>query len=44
MQVSEPRVSQLHTRAVGKLRKQMMEYYNISQGEEKPKKKGVSDV
>ena len=43
MQVSEPRVSQLHTRAVGKLRKQMMEYYNISQGEEK-KKKGVSDV
>ena len=44
MQVSEPRVSQLHTRAVGKLRKQMMEYYNLSQGEEKPKKKGVSDV
>ena len=30
MQVSDPRVSQLHTRAVGKLRKQMMEYYNIS--------------
>lgn len=44
MQVSEPRVSQLHTRAVGKLRKQMMEYYNLSQVEEKPKKKGVSDV
>lgn len=43
MQVSEPRVSQLHTRAVGKLRKQMMDYYNISQPEEK-KKKGVSDV
>lgn len=44
MQVSEPRVSQIHTRAVGKLRKQMMEYYNLSQSEEKPKKKGVSDV
>lgn len=38
MQVSEPRVSQLHTRAIGKLRKQMMEYYNISQPDIKTKK------
>ena len=28
MNVSEPRVSQLHTRAIGKLRKEMTEYFN----------------
>lgn len=42
MQVSEPRVSQLHTRAVGKLRRRMMDYYHLCEDEKKPKKKGVS--
>lgn len=28
MNVSEPRISQLHTRAIGKLRKEMTEYFN----------------
>ena len=28
MNISEPRVSQLHTRAIGKLRKEMTEYFN----------------
>ncbi len=30
--VSEPRVSQIHTRAIGKLRKELMDYYNFSEG------------
>ncbi len=29
MDVSEPRVSQIHTRAIGKLRKELMSYYNM---------------
>ena len=31
MNVSEPRVSQLHTRAIGKLRKEMAAYYGITE-------------
>lgn len=33
MGVSEPRVSQLHTRAIRKLRSQLMEYYGITEHE-----------
>lgn len=31
MDVSEPRVSQIHTRAIGKLRKELMSYYNMGE-------------
>lgn len=33
MNVSEPRVSQIHTRAIGKLRSEMMKYYNLTEKE-----------
>ena len=39
MNVSEPRVSQIHTRAIGKLRKELMHYYNIPETPKKGKKK-----
>ena len=39
MDVSEPRVSQLHTRAVGKLRKEIAQYYEIAEMSPKRKKK-----
>ena len=35
MNVSEPRVSQIHTRAIGKLRKEMAKYLNIAEPEGK---------
>ena len=31
MEISEPRVSQIHTRAIGKLRKEMAKYLNITE-------------
>ena len=31
MEISEPRVSQLHTRAIGKLRKEMAKYLNVTE-------------
>lgn len=39
MEVSEPRISQLHTRAIGKLRKEIAKYYNIAETPAKQKKK-----
>lgn len=39
MNISEPRVSQIHTRAIGKLRKEMMNYYGIKADETKRRKK-----
>ena len=39
MNVSEPRVSQLHTRAIGKLRKEMAKYYGITEPSVKREKK-----
>lgn len=39
MNVSEPRVSQLHTRAIGKLRKEMTEYFNQAMMAAKREKK-----
>ncbi len=42
MNVSEPRVSQIHTRAIGKLRNEMMKYYNIT-GKENVTKRGKRD-
>ena len=42
MNVSEPRVSQIHTRAISKLRNEMMKYYNIS-GKETATKRGKKD-
>lgn len=39
MNVSEPRVSQLHTRAIGKLRKEMANYYGIAEPTAKREKK-----
>lgn len=40
MNVSEPRVSQIHTRAIGKLRKAMLNYYGITTVKTKQEKKG----
>lgn len=42
MNVSEPRVSQIHTRAISKLRNEMMKYYNIS-GKDTATKRGKKD-
>ena len=39
MNISEPRVSQLHTRAIGKLRKEMARYYGITEPSVKREKK-----
>ena len=39
MDISEPRVSQIHTRAISKLRKEMMNYYGIKPEETKHRKK-----
>lgn len=39
MNISEPRVSQIHTRAIGKLRKEMMNYYGIKAEETNRRKK-----
>ena len=39
MNISEPRVSQLHTRAIGKLRKEMARYYGITELSVKREKK-----
>ena len=41
MEISEPRVSQIHTRAIGKLRKEMAKYLNIPEpaGKESPEKR-----
>ena len=39
MNVSEPRVSQLHTRAIGKLRKELSNYYGITEPSLKREKK-----
>ena len=46
MNISEPRVSQIHTRAISKLRKELMNYYDIAEEpkEQKRRKKGAGDV
>ncbi len=46
MNISEPRVSQIHTRAISKLRKELKNYYDITEEPAKirERKKGVGDV
>jgi len=40
MELSEPRISQIHTRAIQKLRKFMEDYFNDTEGPKPKRRKG----